>query len=116
MLRGASVAKIVDARDYLVSKKVELWERWKSGQCASDIARALARTKGAIHHALWRSAGGIAPVARRRRRAALVLDEREEILARDCGGANRFAASRLALGRSPSTVSREVARHGGRST
>ena len=31
-------------------KKVELWERWKSDQCASDIARALARTKGAIHH------------------------------------------------------------------
>jgi hypothetical protein len=28
-------------------KKAELWERWKSGQCASDIARALARTKGA---------------------------------------------------------------------
>jgi hypothetical protein len=33
-------------------KRVELWERWKSGQCASDIARALARTKGAIHHVL----------------------------------------------------------------
>jgi hypothetical protein len=33
-------------------KRVELWERWKSGQCASDIARALERTKGAIHHVL----------------------------------------------------------------
>jgi hypothetical protein len=33
-------------------KKAELWERWKSGQCASDIARALERTKGAIHHVL----------------------------------------------------------------
>src|SRR6266576_3917304 len=31
-------------------KRAELWERWKSGQCASDIARALERTKGAIHH------------------------------------------------------------------
>jgi hypothetical protein len=30
-------------------KKTELWERWKSGQCASDIARALERTKGAIN-------------------------------------------------------------------
>jgi hypothetical protein len=46
-------------------KKAELWERWKSGQCASDIARALERTKGAIHHVLALN-GGIAPVARRR--------------------------------------------------
>ena len=30
----------------------ELWERWKGGQCASDIGRVLARTKGAIHHVL----------------------------------------------------------------
>ena len=46
-------------------KKAELWERWKSGQCASDIARELERTKGAIHHVLAFD-GGIAPVARRR--------------------------------------------------
>ena len=26
-------------------KKAELWARWKSGQCASDVARALERTK-----------------------------------------------------------------------
>ena len=30
-------------------KKAELWERWKSGQCASDIARSPERTNGAIH-------------------------------------------------------------------
>ena len=95
-------------------KKVELWERWKSGQCASDIARALARTKGAIHHVLAFS-GGIAPVARRRCAAALVLDEREEISRGIAAGQSiRRIAARL--GRSASTVSREVARHGGRST
>jgi hypothetical protein len=94
-------------------KKAELWERWKSGQCASDIARALARTKGAIHHVLAFN-GGIAPVARRRCPVALVLDEREEISRGIAAGRSirRIAAS---LGRSPSTVSREVARHGGRS-
>ena len=43
-------------------KKAELWERWKSGQCASDIAQALERTKGAIHHVLAFN-GGIAPIA-----------------------------------------------------
>ena len=94
-------------------KRVELWERWKSGQCASDIARELARTKGAIHHVLAFK-GGIAPVARRRGSMALVLDEREEISRGIAAGRSirRIAAS---LGRSPSTVSREMARHGGRS-
>ena len=95
-------------------KRAELWERWKSGQCASDIARALARTKGAIHHVLAFN-GGIAPVARRRCPVALALDEREEISRGIAAGQSirRIAAS---LGRSPSTVSREVARHGGRSS
>jgi IS30 family transposase len=94
-------------------RKAELWERWKSGQCASDIARALERTKGAIHHVLAFN-GGIAPVARRRSPAALVLGEREEISRGIAAGRSirRIAAS---LGRSPSTVSRELARHGGRS-
>ncbi len=61
-----------------LEKRAELWRRWKSGQCASDIARVLERTKGAIHHVLAFK-GGIAPVARRRGPRALVLDEREEI-------------------------------------
>jgi IS30 family transposase len=93
-------------------KKAELWERWKAGQCASDIARALERTKGAIHHVLAFK-GGIAPVARRRCPVALALDEREEISRGIAAGRSirRIAAS---LRRSPSTVSREVARHGGR--
>jgi hypothetical protein len=39
-------------------KRVELWARWKSGQCASDIARALERTKGAIHHVLAKQTVG----------------------------------------------------------
>lgn len=94
-------------------QKAELWERWKGGQCASDIARALARTKGAIHHVLAAS-GGIAPVARRRGPVALVLDEREEI-SRGIAAGRSIRHIAANLGRSPSTVSREVARHGGRS-
>src|SRR5450432_1186593 len=94
-------------------KKAELWERWKSGQCASDIARLLERTKGAIHHVLA-AKGGIAPVARRRGQVTLMLDEREEISRGIAAGRSirRIAAG---LRRAPSTVSREVARHGGRS-
>jgi IS30 family transposase len=94
-------------------KKAELWERWKSGQCASDIARSLERTKGAIHHVLAFN-GGIAPVARRRGAAVLVLDEREEI-SRGIAAGRSIRGIAAGLGRSPSTVSREVARHGGRS-
>jgi IS30 family transposase len=94
-------------------KRAELWERWKGGECASDIARALARTKGAIHHVLACN-GGIAPVVRRRCAVALVLDEREEISRGIAAGQSiRRIAARLR--RSPSTGSREVARHGGRS-
>lgn len=95
-------------------KRAELWERWKSGQCASDIARSLERTKGAIHHVLAFN-GGIAPVARRRGPAVLVLDEREEI-SRGIAAGRSIRGIAAGLGRSPSTVSREVARHGGRST
>ena len=46
-------------------KRAELGKRWKNGHCASDIARALERTKGAIHHVLAFN-GGNAPAARRR--------------------------------------------------
>ena len=76
-------------------KRVELWERWKNGQCASDIARALERNKGAIHHVLAFN-GGIAPVARRRGPVALMLDEREEISRGIAGGESirRIAARR----------------------
>jgi IS30 family transposase len=95
-------------------KKVELWERWKSGQCATDIALVLERTKGAIHHVLA-AKGGIAPVARRRGPLTLVLDEREEI-SRGMAAGRSVRGIAASLGRSPSTISREVARHGGRSS
>ena len=96
-------------------QKAELWERWKGGQSPSDIAHALERkTKGGVYRILALS-GGIAPVPRRRCPVALVLDEREEISRGIAAGRSiRRIAARL--GRSPSTVSREVRRHGGRSS
>jgi len=96
-------------------QKAELWERWKSGQSPSDIAHALERkTKGGVYRILALT-GGIAPVARRRCPVTLVLDEREEISRGIAAGRSiRRIAARL--GRSPSTVSREVRRHGGRSS
>ena len=95
-------------------QKAELWERWKTGESPSDIARALERrTKGGVYRILA-STGGIVPVARQRCPVALRLEEREEI---SRGIATGRSIRRIAtrLGRAPSTVSREVRRCGGRS-
>src|SRR5271155_4878313 len=102
-----------NARTWFTPKqKAELWERWKSGQCVADIARALARrNKSGVYRVLAVN-GGIAPSPRRRAPVALRLEEREEISRGIVVGRSmrRIAQS---LGRSPSTVSREIKRNGG---
>jgi IS30 family transposase len=99
-------------RQYSEVERKELWEHWKRGETISDIARALGRAPGTIHCTI-REHGGVVPRERRRSRLALTLGEREEISrAVAAGGSARSVAARL--GRSPSTVSRELARHGGR--
>src|SRR5437868_13170143 len=88
-------------------QKAELWERWKSGQCVADIARALERrNKSGVYRVLALN-GGIAPAPRQRAAAALRLEEREEISRGIAAGRSigRIAAN---LGRAASTVSREV--------
>jgi len=99
-------------REYSQAERKELWERWKRGETISDIARALDRAPGTIHCTI-REQGGVVPRERRRSRLALTLAEREEISRAVAAGesARRVAAR---LGRSPSTVSRELARCGGR--
>jgi IS30 family transposase len=99
-------------REYSLRERRELWERWRRGESISEIGRALDRAPGTIHYTI-RQHGGIAPPPRCRSRLALSLAEREEISRGIAAGhsARRIAAC---LGRSPSTVSREVARHGGR--
>lgn len=94
------------------SQKAELWQRWKSGQSLSEIGRALGKHAGSVHGVLSTN-GGIVPVVRRRSRLALTLAEREEI---SRGIATDTSIRQIAhgIGRSPSTVSREIARHGGR--
>ncbi len=93
-------------------ERSELWRRWKRGQSLSDIGRALGKAPGSVHGFLS-AKGGIAPIARRRSDRALTIHEREEISRRVCAGESLRSVARL-LGRSPSTVSREVARNGGR--
>ena len=51
-------------------QKAELWERWKSGQCVADIARALERrNKSGVYRVLALN-GGIAPAPRQRARGS----------------------------------------------
>jgi IS30 family transposase len=99
-------------REYSMVERKELWDRWKRGESISDIGRALDRAPGTIHCTI-RQHGGVAPSERRRSRLALTVCEREEI---SRGVAAGESARRVAgrLGRSPSTVTREIARHGGR--
>ena len=93
-------------------QRAETWRRWKSGQGVTEIGRALGFEHGSIRSILIQR-GGIAPAARKRARSALTLPEREDISRGIASGASlRSIAERL--GRAPSTVSREVARHGGR--
>jgi IS30 family transposase len=94
------------------AQKAELWHRWKNGQSLSDIGRALGKHAGSIHGVVS-SNGGIAPAARRRSRLALTLAEREEI-SRGMAANSSIRQIAAMIGRAPSTVSREIARHGGR--
>lgn len=94
------------------AQKATVWEQWKEGQSLSDIGRNLGKHAGSIHRVVS-SHGGISLCPRRRSRWALSVTEREEIFR---GLAAHYSLRHIAaaLGRPPSTVSREVARHGGR--
>ncbi len=92
--------------------KKELWGRWRAGESISDIARALQKPPGSIH-GMIEVTGGFSPPERRRRGCALTLAEREEISRGLATGESLRAIARR-LGRSASTVCREVERNGGR--
>jgi IS30 family transposase len=92
-----------------------LWHCWRDGQSFEAIARTLAASASGVATEI-RARGGCPPVPRRRNARHLTLQERE-LLARWAVGASggvgvREAARRL--GRAPSTISREIRRHGGR--
>ena len=97
---------------FTAGQKRELWERWKGGQCVADIARALGRRNKSGVYRILALDGGIAPIPRRRASVALRLEEREEISRGIAAGQSIRGIARN-LGRSPSTISREVGRNGG---
>jgi IS30 family transposase len=98
---------------YTDAQKAVMWERWKEGWTLQQIAQLFNRGHTSVQGILS-STGGIRPPARSRGATALTLAEREEISrAMVQGESMRSVAARL--GRSPSTVSREIKRNGGQS-
>ena len=89
-----------------------MWNRWKAGQSLHAIGRALGKDHVVIRFLLARH-GGIAPPARRRSQRVLTLAEREDI-SRGIASGCSIRVIAQGLSRASSTVSREVARHGGR--
>jgi IS30 family transposase len=94
------------------TQRTEMWSRWKAGQSLHQIGRAFSKDHVSIQFMLSQH-GGIVPAARRRSLRTLTLAEREDISRGiACGSSIRGIAN--GLNRAVSTVSREVARHGGR--
>jgi len=96
---------------YTAEQKTEMWDRWQRGDSLKAIGRVFDRPSSSIFGQLSPT-GGIRPPPRKRSRLALTLPEREEI---SRGIASGLSLRTIAeqLGRSPSTISRELKRNGG---
>ena len=92
--------------------KDDIWSGWKAGRSLSEIGRRIGKIPAVVYNVLL-SHGGIVPSVRHRSQRQLSLDEREEISRGLAVGVSLRLIARE-LGRAPSTISREVARHGGR--
>ena len=94
------------------SERSELWDLWEAGESQRSIARALDRAPATIRTRLL-SSGWRRPVPPAEWGSLrLSLDEREEI-SRGIARGESLRSIAVRLGRSSSTVSREVANNGG---
>src|ERR1700737_4656372 len=98
-------------RGFTAAEKTELWDRWQRGESLKAIGRAFGKPSSSIYFQVA-PYGGIRPAARHRSRRALTLAEREEI-SRGITAHQSARSMARSLGRSPSTVSREISRNGG---
>lgn len=93
---------------YSESQKALMWDRWRRGESLQQIAQLFDRNHSSVQRILALS-GGIRPPERRRSTRALSLGEREEI-SRGIAAGQSMRTIAVALGRAPSTVSRELRR------
>jgi len=96
---------------YTAKQKADIWDRWQRGESLTSIGRIFDRPSSSIFNMLSPT-GGIRPPPRQRSRLALTLAEREEI-SRGLARCLSLRAIASQLGRSPSTISRELHRNGG---
>lgn len=96
---------------YTSAQKALMWDRWAKGESLHQIARLFDRHHTSVRGVLAES-GGIRPPARRRSVRALSLAEREDV-SRALAIGQSIRAIAAKLGRSPSTISREIRRNGG---
>ena len=95
-----------------IQEQDEVWARWRRGESLRLIARRLGK-RGPSIRAFVLQTGGVRQHPPRRSVRCLSMAEREEISRGVAAGEPcRQIAARL--GRAPSTVSRELARNGGR--
>ena len=92
-------------------QKAIIWDRYKQGDSLHDIARMFDRYHSSVMPTIHQT-GGYRPSVRKRHRLALSLDEREEI-SRGLVAKISIRAIANKLSRAPSTISREIRRHGG---
>ena len=96
---------------YSAEQRADIWDRWQRGESMSSIGRLFERQSSSIYSILEPS-GGIRPPTRKRSRLALSLSEREEI-SRGVARHQSIRGIALQIKRAPSTISREINRHGG---
>ena len=94
------------------AERVDVWARWRAGETLEQIAAALAVSASGVWGEVERH-GGIRPRPTCRSRRALSAAERG-VIERGLAAGQSCQAIARALGRAPSTISREIARNGGR--
>ncbi len=99
-------------RGYTWEQRALLWKWHREGVSRRTIARRLGKRPGSVHDVI-RTAGGIAPGLRTRSPYRLSLEDRE-LIARGLARDESFRQIARWVGCAPSTISREVAAHGGR--
>ena len=99
-------------RTFTQGEKDLVFDLWKQGAGFSDIGKVLEAAPGTVFTAL-RESGGIKPTPRKRNIQHLTAIDREEIRVALSAKMSLRTIARM-LNRSPSTISREVARNRGR--
>jgi len=98
-------------RYYTEAEKAFMWDRWQKGDSMRDIGKLFGKSHTSAIKTL-RTEGGIRPYFRTRKACSLSLAEREAI-SRGLAMQLSMRAIATELGRSPSTVSREIGKNGG---